>query len=95
LIYQNAHTMSQQLKLYNIESLFGKFIKWEAPSRNPNAPYGGISKIVSLGGFNARRPLVTVTIAGDDLEFAGVDEWDWFTYMAEGRFITYTIIETI
>lgn len=87
--------MSEKLKLRNIEQLFGKFIKWTAPSANPNAPYQGIAKIVSLGGFNARRPLVTVTIAGDDLEFAGVDEWDWFTYMAEGRFITYNIIETI
>lgn len=92
MIYQNTHTMSQQLKLRNIESLFGQYIKWTAPSSNYNAPYQGIAKIVSLKGFSARRPLVTVTIAGDDLEYARVDEWDCFVYSDDFRFVTYEIV---
>jgi hypothetical protein len=87
--------MSQQLKLRNIESLFGQYIKWTAPSSNYNAPYQGIAKIVSLKGFSARRPLVTVTIAGDDLEYARVDEWDCFVYSDDFRFVTYEIVNHI
>lgn len=83
-----------QLTISNISELFGKHIKWTAPSSNDNAPYEGICRIISLEGFNDIRPIVSVTIAGDDLEYARIDDYGNFVYSDDFRYVTFRIIET-
>jgi hypothetical protein len=87
--------INQRLTSDNISNLFGKIIKWTAPSSNINAPYEGICRLVSLNGFNEKRPIVSVTIYGDDLEFARLTESGEFVYSDDYRFVTFKEVATI
>lgn len=84
---------NQAIHASSIKDLVGKTIKWDAPGYRANGNYGGAAKII---GYNEeRRPFVCLTISGDDLKYAFVDEYNdgLIAYSDSDRFVTYEIIE--
>jgi hypothetical protein len=76
-------------------SLVGKCVRWGAPGYEANGNYGGVAQIVSVD-TTARRPIKSVTIEGDSLDFAFVDqykledvEYGLLCYSDGDRYVSY------
>jgi hypothetical protein len=71
-INTGKNNMRTPLTVNKLQKLVGKTISWEAEAASGNSTYKGIATITNID-IEAKRPIQSNIISGDNLAFAFVD----------------------